>query len=289
MRKSQMRGAVGAGVAASMLGVCGMAAGAVDAMGDELAMVKVIEQTYRGVQVEFDQGRPHTIAGQPMTGGVTPRDASQFWLQNYGAALGGSGSELVESWTADFANNAEFSVFCYQQTIAGLPVEYGIAKVLVLHAPGNPVVYAAGTLAPAPAAGFAPMKVDGATAVALVRAHEEYNRVPTWSRPELVVYQGLGDWTAPVRAWKFVGESARLADPFRKTFFVGAANGQIVGVRDEVVYDVGGTITGKGSPGPAPDVATNPPPPPSRCRCRRSARPAPWAGRSSATGTGRTT
>ena len=48
-----------------------------------------------------------------------------------------------------------------------------------------------GFLAPAPAAGFAAVQVDGKTAVALVRAHEEYNRIPTWSAPELVVFAGL--------------------------------------------------------------------------------------------------
>src|SRR5262249_319205 len=134
-----------------------------------------------------------------MTGGVTAQAASQLWLQSYGAALGASGSQLVQDWSAEFANNASFTVFCYHQCIAGLPVEYGVAKVLVLNAPGNPVVYAAGTLAITPES-FPDMTVDGATALALVRAHDEYSKIPVWSKPELVVYQGLGNWTEPVRA-----------------------------------------------------------------------------------------
>src|SRR5262249_45919932 len=150
--------------------------------------------------------------GLPMGGGITAQNSAEMWMKQNGSALGGGGSQFLEAWNADFTVDANFTVFTYQQYISGVPVEDGVGKVLVLrNGTTNPVVYAAGTLAPAPAAGFAPAKIAGEYAQALVQAANPDQRMTQWSKPELVVYQGLGDWVDPVLTWKFTGESPNVA------------------------------------------------------------------------------
>jgi hypothetical protein len=111
-----------------------------------------------------------------------------------------------------------------------------------------------------PQNGLGAMALDGETAIQIVQNMPAWRRVPSWSAPELVVYQGSGDWTTPVLAWKFVGENPNPAAMFCRTFFVDATNGQLVHVRNEVVdADVAGSVQGWGSPGVFPDDTYNPP------------------------------
>jgi len=244
--------------AAAIVSVCGLAHGATAAAAGQLDAQQLLKSIYRGVGIHEDQGRPRIIYGVPMGGGLSPRASSESWLTNFAGALGGGGSTFAEAWSATFPDGNR-TVYCYQQFIGGLPVEYGIAKILVQHGPTNAVVYAAGTLASAPDLGFPAMLVEGATAMAIVGAMEPYQKLAQWTKPELVVYQGEGDWIAPVRAWKFLGQSANIADKMCKTFFVDAATGRLAAVRDEVLYiDVNGTVKGKATPGLLPDTASNP-------------------------------
>jgi hypothetical protein len=123
------------------------------------------------------------------------------------------------------------------------------------------VVYAAGTLAPAPASGAFPAPtISAEAAFGSIRDLPAWKSFSTWSKPTLVIWQGNGDWVAPVLAWKFTGENPDPATAACRTFFVDALTGSLAGSRNEVAHDdVTGTFQGKGSPGVLPDVAYNAP------------------------------
>jgi hypothetical protein len=228
-------------------------AGRLPAAADELMRV------YPGAHVHQEQNRVRIIYGTPMTPGLTARDAASAFIRLHGDAFGAGTLQVGEDWSADL-NNGQFTVFCYQQYIGNVPVEYGCLKILVKNAPVPRVVYAAGTLAPAPAAGFADAAIGGEQAVRSVRSMRPWQHVPSWGAPSLVVYQGTGDWVAPSLAWEFEGWNPNPAAAFHRTFFVDAASGAILGIRDDVNYaDVNGTIQGNGSPGVLPDASYNPP------------------------------
>jgi hypothetical protein len=216
---------------------------------------------YPGAAVHEEQGRVRILYGVPMTPGLDARSAANSFIQMHGEAFGCGPLTVQEEWSADFLDGSK-TVFCYQQYLNGLPVEYGCLKVLVQNGPVPRVAYAAGTLAPLPMdGGFPEPKLDGDAAERLVRSAAAYRKIPSWSAPQLVVYQGNGDWTAPVIAWKFVGESPDPSDKLRKTFFVDASSGRVLFVRDEIYFftDVNGSIQGNGSPGTYPDASYNPP------------------------------
>src|SRR5215831_3573484 len=153
-RKLRLSGSTcGALAAATVLAAAGLAR-AVDSVEQQIAAVKELEAAYPGIGIQFDQERVHIVYGMQMGGGGTAKASADAWLSQYGAALGGLGSTFFEDWEATFTVNANFTVFTYQQFISGVPVEYGTVKVLVLNGGSNPVVYAAGTVALAPSAGF---------------------------------------------------------------------------------------------------------------------------------------
>jgi hypothetical protein len=243
--------------AAALLAVCSTALG-VENGGQVPAAAEQLMQLYPGSYVAKDQGRVRTIYGVPMTPGLDARGAASLFIQQHGQAFGCGALNVQEDWTADFADGSK-TVFVYQQFLSGYPVEYGTLKVLVLNGPVPRVVYAGGTLAPAPEAAFA-AKIPGEAAVAAVRAMPVWKKLPSWGQPQLVVWQGEGDWTAPVLTWKFTGESAVPSDKLHKTFFVNASTGAIEYIREDVHYtDVGGSTKGWGSPGLYPDATYNPP------------------------------
>jgi hypothetical protein len=244
---------------ALLLAACSTAYG-VESAGQLPAAAEQLMQLYPGAAVHKDQNRVRIIYGVPMTPGLDARSAAESFIQAHGEAFDCGKLTVQPDWSADFADGSK-TVFVYQQYLAGLPVEYGCLKVLVLNGPVPRVIYAAGTLAASPGeAGFPAAKLDGPAAVQLVRAARTYRDIPLWGAPEKVVYQGNGDWSAPVVAWKFVGESKNPSDKLRKTFFVDAATGRVLQVRDEIYYsDVTGSIQGMGSPGLYPDASYNPP------------------------------
>ena len=121
---------------------------------------------------------------------------------------------------------------------------------------GAPVL---STKAPAPAQDFAPA-ITGKQALASVQGMPGWKKMNSWGQPELVVWQGNGEWITPVLTWKFVGESLIVDDKLHKTFFVNASTGAIEYVREDVHYeDVNGSVKGMGSAGVLPDAASNPP------------------------------
>ncbi len=214
---------------------------------------------FPGVQVQLLDGRPLAFYGSPMNAGQTADEAAALWLTNYGAAFGVGELELAPSFSGE-AGQGRFTVFGYNQFIEGVPVEYGIARVLVNNDLANSVVYVAGRLAMPPAEGFAPIQIHAEDAIQSVAALPEYQHLPLWSDAELAVFAGESEPAPAALTWKFVGEQPDLEHREKYTFFVNAASGGLVHVRNEVVHtDVQGTVKGYGSPGLLPDMASNPP------------------------------
>jgi hypothetical protein len=198
-------------------------------------------QVYPGARAYQEQGQVRIIYGVPMGGGATPQAAATDWLTQNAAAFGAGDLELTQEW-ASTVMDGRFTVFGYQQAINGVPVEYGMARVLVLNNGSNQVVYAAGNLAPRPATGFPQPVLNADQAQQVASAEKDAEGMKTWSAATLVVFQGEGDWTTPVQTWKVSG---RGEGSNAKTFFVDAATGRVVYTRNDVYhFDVNGTVQG---------------------------------------------
>jgi len=212
---------------------------------------------------------PHQLAfyGTPMAAGQDADAAVANFLRDYSDAFGVPGIELSETFRS-LQGYGKFTAYGYAQTIDGIPVEYGIARILVLNGEPAQVVYVAGNLAQPPAAGTNP-SITPAEALASAQAESFVDRddavqnfgqaLPEWSEPELAIFFGDGDFGDSQLAWKFVGQNNGQASDYRFTFFVDAQDGTLILARDEVHFvDVSGTTTGNATPGDAPDSGSNP-------------------------------
>jgi hypothetical protein len=197
-----------------------------------------------------------------MNEGATPERVAESWLLSNGSALGTDRPELRLRRRTDVSLAG--SVLAFQQFIDGVPVEHGGARVLVRMGASSRVVFASGRLARRPKGGFPPDRIDADAAVATVRALPAYVQLTEWSAPQLVVYQDLDNLrrSDAVQAWKLTGSHADLADFEAHTFFVSAADGRVVHIRNEVYQGdedaVFGNVSGIGSPGTGPDLFNNP-------------------------------
>jgi hypothetical protein len=257
MRHFSARGAV-----LCVLSACGTALG-VGAAEMAPPAAEELVQRYPGVQVHVQDGRVISLYGHAMNAAATPDQAAGDWVARESGAFGVPGLDL-RPLSLDPVMEGKFTVYAYQQFIQGVPVEYGLARVLVLNGTrSNSVVYAAGKLAMPPATGFAPLKVGQEQALLSVRGKPEYQKLENWGVPALVAFYGEGDlaqWTTAVRCWKFTGWNSDMANHTALTFFVDASTGGVVKVRDEVYgVDVSGTVTGMGTPGLSPDAVAAPP------------------------------
>lgn len=213
-------------------------------------------------------GRVTALYGVPMTGGQDALDAANNFLALHARALGVDRGQL-ELDDIQPIMDGQFSVVSYRQRVEGLRVELSVLRVLVRHGIGDQlhpdrVVYAGAKLVntvDGPAIGAAGA-IDAARAINIVKQDERYAALPQWTAPELVVYFGEGDfekWISPVKAWSFVGHNP---DPTRKAelrFFVNAATGEVIHVRNELTHQVGGTVRAVATPGLTADRAANPP------------------------------
>ncbi len=214
---------------------------------------------YPGARVQLYADQPIIFYGAPMVGGQTPEEAAELWLTNYGAAFGVEPLELELIFSGEIGQG-RFTVFGYQQYLGGLPVEYGIGRILVNNDIGNQVVYAAGRFAPLPAGGLAAVSVHADAAVKSVSSLPEYAHLPVWSDAELAVFAGEDERSSAAVVWKFVGEEPDLNQREKYTFFVDAASGALRHVRNDVVHtDVNGNVRGYATPGTLPDIPSNPP------------------------------
>jgi len=216
--------------------------------------------SYPGTRVHVDGGRVRAIYGRPMAAAATPEQSAQLWWERHAEAFGVSEPDLRATGSRWLGKTDERTVFGYRQYLDGLPVEGGNVRLLVRNGLGSFVVYVGAKLASAPAGGFQPDVIDGAAALEIIRAMSSYDTLIEWSEPELVVFNGAAnDGPGPaVRAWRFTGSEGGPTSEVKYTFFVDAATGEPVYVRDDIFHvDVVGHVGGKGSPGTLPDVFYN--------------------------------
>ncbi|MFN0133538.1 MAG: GC-type dockerin domain-anchored protein [Phycisphaerales bacterium] len=230
------------------------------AFGIERTAAEQLSNAFPGVRFHHEQQRLQYVYGVPMTAGADARAAANQWIASYGEVFNCGVLSVREDWVTPTIDN-NHTIFTFQQYIGGVPVEFGMLKVMVLSGPTPRVVYAAGTLAPAPTSGeFPSPTVSAEAAFALIQSQAAWKGLSSWSKPTLVIWQGNGDWVSPVLTWKFTGENPDPATTACRTFFVDALTGALVATRNEVLHtDVAGTVKGRGSPGFLPDVAYNPP------------------------------
>lgn len=215
-----------------------------------------------GLRAVVSGNRPAAFYGASIVAGATPDEAeARFWTE-YSPAFGIDGLSVGLSRTTAVVGGRSV-VFAYQQRIDGLPVEYTVGRLIVSNGDFADVTYVSGKFVPREPL-FAPISLTPAAAIATVAETAPYDRLTEWSGAELVVFAGTEDqWEGlsaiePVRSWKFRGESVPADGLAAFTFFVDAASGALVHVRDEVLSaDVIGTVIAEASPGMLPDVSYN--------------------------------
>jgi hypothetical protein len=243
--------------------IAGLLAACASTLAVENSMVALPPATehllamYPGTRVHQDtEGRVKMIYGSPMTAGINAQHAAEMWVMQHGEAFGVGGLELDADWESEVKRGA-FTVFSFSQRIAGIPVEYGILRVLVKNGGVPQVVYAAGNLAAIPE-NLNAIRMDSMVAAAMARLSPAARGLLEWDEADLVVFQGEGEWVAPHIAWRMQARGADLRNA--KTFFVSASTGQVLHVRDDAHYiDVSGTLKAMRTPGTLPDIASNPP------------------------------
>jgi len=216
---------------------------------------------FPGVRIQLDGDWPGAVFGRPMTRGWRPEEAANRWIADH-TAVWGVGDVDLRQVRATMLGSRRSTVFSYQQFMAGLPVEYGIARIYVRHGRPNDVVFVGANLVRPPDNGFGPMTVSGRDAVASVKSNVNYSHFLNWSAPELVVFpeETARGAIHPFRAWRFYGEFPEVNRYEAYTFFVDAADGRLAFVRNEVYHaDAAGSVHGFGSIGTLPDVDYNPP------------------------------
>lgn len=217
--------------------------------------------SYPNVRMHVAEDGVVAIYGRPMSRGATSDKAASHFLKEFGAVLGAAEDQLQLEWKVSLGSGRG-TVFSYRQVIGGVPVEWGMARVLVSPDAPYSVQYAAGRLVRSPAF-FEPDQVAGEAARAGLRARVENLDLTRWFEPELVIYAGEPDRgrREPVRAWKISAMSERLDSPKAMTFFVSAATGRLLFARDEIYHGtpITGHISGLATPGLRPDTPANPP------------------------------
>ncbi|MEE8117725.1 MAG: hypothetical protein V3T28_11495, partial [Gemmatimonadales bacterium] len=216
---------------------------------------------YPGVRVYSREGRVRAVYGRPMIEAATPAESAQLWWERHAESFGVPDLELRLVKQRQLGQTEEFTVQRYEQFIDGVPVEAGVARLLVRNDQQSSVVYVGAKLASEPPGGFLLDAIDGDQARTIVRSMGLYAVLDAWTEPELVIFNGdANDGAGPaVRAWRFTGGEPGIASTVKYTFFVDAATGELVHVRDEIahVVDLVGHVGGNGSPGVLPDVDYN--------------------------------
>jgi len=219
-----------------------------------------LAEAYPGVRF-YSAGMTRIVYGKPMTAAGTPEQAARQWLAEHGRSLGVERLDLRPTFSS-VLRQGRFTAFGYQQYLDGFPVEGAIARVLVLNGRDvNEVVYASGHLASLPD-GYRPIVAIEPDAAMLVATRlGAYRDLPQWSGPELVMYvDDQAEAPTPVLTWKFSGSAVDAGQARKFTFFVDAATGAMVHVRDDIItIDATGNVVGMGSPGTLPDIGSNPP------------------------------
>jgi hypothetical protein len=226
-----------------------------------------LEARYPGLHTVQLDGRTECFWGVPMNSAPTPEQAASDWLAANQTAFGAGLLEL-SLVRADDIEGGRLRVFTYSQSMDGVPVEFGMVKLVVLNrGDSHAVVHASAKVASRPEGGFGAVTFTGEQAQAVVAATDAYRAMRTFSELEMMVYVGEGDfasWISPRLVWKFVGEQAGLGTPIKRSFFVDATSGELIHSRNEIYHiDVTGTVRTMATPSPmgnaAADHAGNPP------------------------------
>lgn len=226
---------------------------------DAPVAVRELKREFPGVRHHVDGQGIASVYGQPMTKGATPEQAVRRFLDRYSDVLGVPGLS-VQLQRRNETDDGRFTIFAFGQDIGGVPVENGIARILVRNGVEDAVVMASGKLVPARS--FPEDVVSASEVRDRISGRPRTQHLTVWTEPELVIFASEDgtDLEDPVRAWKFTGSNPDLTAYEAFTFFVDAATGDLVHVRDEVYdVDVTGTVSGLATPGTLPDEGTNPP------------------------------
>ena len=131
----------------------------VQAEGSASAAAGGLQDRFPGLSTLMDEDGAVAFFGKPMTVAPTPTEAAQAWLTDHGAALGVPDPDLrIER--NNVVGVSGRTVVAYRQFLNGLPVEYGIARLLVREDRLSRVVFAAARLARPPKGGFAIDRVE---------------------------------------------------------------------------------------------------------------------------------
>lgn len=173
---NQFRPGFTSGRLAAMLALT-LAAGIAMGAGD----VASLQTAWPGASVHREAASGiTTVYGTPMEAGATPEAAAAAWLQAWGHIFEAGELELTLEETTP-VRGGRFTAFLYSQTVDGLPVDGGLARILVRSAVGDAgageVVLASGRLAPRPGGAFpvirtAPEDVIGAAQRLPAFAHD---------------------------------------------------------------------------------------------------------------------
>ncbi len=225
------------------------------------AAVRLMDR-FPGLHARVDGEGDISIFGRGMYSAETPEKAAAGFLALYGDALGVAAPDLRIEWQVELGSG-NATVFAYRQFVENLPVEYGIARLLVYNGPRSAVVYASGRLVNGLPGEGTRSDTDGTAAVAAVRGLPDYSFLTVWSQPQLVVYSGETDGLrrAPQRAWKFSGRTEALPGFRAFSFYVNASTGRLIFARNEVynAAEIAGRVSAMATPGLEPDTPANPP------------------------------
>ncbi|MFG0285350.1 MAG: GC-type dockerin domain-anchored protein [Phycisphaerales bacterium JB039] len=228
--------------AAALAILCGHAqandTGAVDRIERAMTAFQDLQAAFPGAERYIEDGTISLVYGVPMTRGATAMDAATRWLQDWGGVFGAGALELTLRDEVSLKDGA-MTALLYSQTIEGVPVDGGVARILVRHDDGQPtVVYGAGRLADRPAdgalgAGDAPV-IDVAAGEALetVQRMDSFDHLASWTEPELIWHYAPVGVERPVArlAWAFWGSSFG-EDPQSYRFFVDVRTGALLEAR----------------------------------------------------------
>ncbi len=214
---------------------------------------------FPGIQIERDGHGRIQIFGVPMTEGATDLDAADRWIAHYAAVLGITPFELALEDVTPLSNGMS-RVFAYRQRVEGLPVEGGIARILVGDQLPIRVTYAAAHLALPPAEGYPPVLVTLKEATAIARGALPGADTLHIGLPELVIQPSATLRRDSRRVWRIEAADQDPSVPRAWSAVIDAASGAILEVRDEIRnIDVLGEVRALVTPANRPDVTTNPP------------------------------
>lgn len=239
----------------------GLLSGSANGQSKDSGVITELRNRFPGVQVRVADDGATAVFGRPMSNAATPEKAAAVFLEQFAEALGAPAAQLRLDWQADLGSG-KGTVFAYRQFINGVPVEHGVARVLVGNRPQYFVTYAAGRLV-ALRGTLDPDQVSGESARERLRNQPDHARLTRWSDAELVVYAGEPEIgrRPPVLAWKISAAAERADEPRAFTFYVNAATGRLIFVRNEIHNGapIAGRVSGLATPGLFPDTPSNPP------------------------------